>query len=136
VTVARQQSGARAAILAMGAPAFVAIAASEVATTAGVPTDVYIVNGLPLDEGFLGGIAERYTHVATIEDGLIGSPASGLRGMAGLVASELGPRQVRLNHFGISDPQIAPSDAYLQVWEHFGMTEGALTECLLSNVTP
>jgi hypothetical protein len=70
--------------------------------------------------------------VVTIEDGLIGSPASGLRGFASLVASDLAPRGVQLDHFGISDPQVAPSDAYMQVWQHFGMTEAALTECLMA----
>jgi len=66
----------------------------------------------------------------TIEDGLIGNPDSGLRGFAGLAASHLASRGVALAHLGITDPQIAPSDDYRKVWEHFGMTTEALLAAL------
>ena len=66
----------------------------------------------------------------TIEDGLIGNPDSGLRGFAGLVASHLAARGVTLAHLGITDPQIAPSDDYRTVWDHFGMTTAALIAAL------
>lgn len=130
VTAARQNAGARAAVLALGAPAFVAIGAADAATKSGVPTDVYIVNGLPLEDGFLEGIGERYAHVVTVEDGLIGNAAAGVRGFAGIVAAGVGAG-AQLDHFGITDPQVAPSEAYLQVWEHFGMTEAAMKDCLI-----
>ena len=51
--------------------------------------DVYVVNGFPLDEGFLEGLAARYRRIVTVEDGLIGDPQSGTRGFAGLVATAL-----------------------------------------------
>ena len=37
---------------------------------------------------------------------------------------------LRLDHLGIVDPQIAPSDHYLQVWEHYGITADAIVERL------
>jgi transketolase N-terminal domain/subunit/transketolase C-terminal domain/subunit len=132
VTVARQQANASAAILALGAPSYLAIAASERATAKGVPCDVYVVNGFPLPDLFLAEIARKYRRVLTIEDGLIGTPASGLRGFAGFVAGQLYGSGVALGHHGIVDPQVAPSDHYVQVWEHYGMTEAKLLEDLLA----
>ncbi len=128
----RQYDGATTAVLAVGAPSYLAGAAAEKASSAGVATDVYIVNGFPLDESFLPGLAGRYRRIVTIEDGLIGTVGSGLRGFAGHVASTLAGGGVQLEHLGIVDPQIAPSDHFVQVWEHYGMTEAKLTSTLLA----
>jgi len=131
VTPMRSQPNAKTAILALGAPAYLAASASEKATAAGVPTDVYVVNGFPLEDDFLAGLASRYTRVITIEDGLIGTPDSGLRGFAGLASSSLGSAGVALHHFGIVDPTIAPSESFVEVWEHFGISEKHLLDVLL-----
>ena len=95
------------------------------------PTDAYVVNGFPIDDGFLAGLASRYTRVLTIEDGLIGTPDAGLQGFAGVVASSLINAGVSLHHFGIVDPSIAPSEAFVEVWEHFGISEKHLLDVLL-----
>ena len=92
----------------------------------GVGSDVYVINGLPLPENFLSGLSARYKKVITVEDGLIGTPESGLRGFAGLVASGLYGSGISLDHVGIVDPRIAPSDHFFEVWEHYGMTEAAI----------
>ena len=131
VTPLRQYPGATAAILALGAPSFLAAAASEQAAAQGAAADVYVVNGFPLADAFLAGLPQRYRKILTIEDGLIGAPTSGLRGFAAFVATELSGSGVELDHFGISDPQVAPSDHFLQVWEHYGMTQEAVTASLL-----
>jgi transketolase N-terminal domain/subunit/transketolase C-terminal domain/subunit len=131
VTAMRKQPNATTAILALGAPAYLAASASDKATAAGVPTDIYVVNGFPLDEDFLAGIAARYARVLTIEDGLIGTPAAGLQGFAGLAASSLAGAGVSLGHFGIVDPSIAPSETFDKVWEHFGISEKHLLDALL-----
>ena len=62
----------------------------------------------------------------TVEDGLIGDTQSGTRGFAGLVATSVAGSGVRLAHLGITDPRIAPSEHFVKVWEHFGITEDAL----------
>jgi transketolase C-terminal domain/subunit len=126
VTKWREHGGAKVAVLAIGAPAYLAGEASEAGAAQGTPSDVYVVNGLPLEPGFLDGLAKRYTKVVTIEDGLIGTVDSGLRGFAGLVSSSLYGSGVALDHFGIIDPHIAPSEHFVQVWEHYGMTAAAL----------
>lgn len=131
VTQMRAQANAKTAILAFGAPAYLAASASEKATAAGVATDAYVVNGFPIDEGFLAGLASRYTRVLTIEDGLIGTPDAGLQGFAGVVASSLLNAGVSLHHFGIVDPSVAPSEAFVEVWEHFGISEKHLLDVLL-----
>lgn len=131
VTVCREHTGAETAILAMGAPSYLACAASDRLAAQGKAVDVVIVNGLPLEDGYLAGVAGRYRRVVTVEDGLIGDPDSGTRGLAGLVAGHLAGRGVRLDHFGIADPRIAPSEHFVQVWEHFGLTEDAIAGALL-----
>ncbi|HOQ59867.1 MAG TPA: hypothetical protein PKZ08_04535 [Vicinamibacterales bacterium] len=130
-TVCRQRAGARTVVLAVGAPAYLAVAASDGAAAQGVPADVIVVNGFPLDDGFLGGLAARYERMVTVEDGLIGDPSSGTRGFAGLVATSVAGAGVRLDHFGIGDPRIAPSDHFVRVWEHFGLTEDAMLAALV-----
>ncbi len=132
VTTYREHPGSAAAILALGAPSYLAGAAADRAAAQGTPADVFVVNGFPLPEGFLAGLAGCYRRILTIEDGLIGDPSSGTRGFAGLVASRVAGSGVRLDHFGICDPRIAPSEHFIQVWEHFGLTEGALLAALLA----
>jgi len=39
---------------------------------------------------------------------------------------------MKLDHLGIVDPRIAPSETFEKVWAHYGMTADALTERLLS----
>jgi transketolase len=134
VTVARQQRDAKSAILALGAPAYLAIAAADRATAQGVPTDVHIVNGFPLADGFVADMAGRYRRLLTIEDGVIGSPEAGLRGFAAFVAGLAGQTDVSMEHFGIVDPQVAPSEHYFEVWKHFGMTEDNLVASLMRAV--
>ena len=131
VTALRTEPGAKAVVLALGAPAYVAIAAADRATSSGVPTDVYVINGFPVTDTFFDGIAEKYSHVVTIEDGVIGTATAGLRGFAAFVTGRLAASSIKIDHFGIVDPQIAPSEAHIQVWEHYGMTEERLAEALL-----
>ena len=132
VTTYRENTGASAAMLAVGAPAYLAGAAADRALAEGVPVDAYVVNGFPLEAGFLEGLAARYRRIVTVEDGLIGDPQSGTRGFAGLVATALAGSGVRLAHLGIADPRIAPSEHFVKVWEHFGITEDALLTALLA----
>ncbi|MDA0710700.1 MAG: thiamine pyrophosphate-dependent enzyme, partial [bacterium] len=72
-------------ILAFGAPAYMGREAAETLLEKGIPTDVFVVNGLPVGEGVLAGLLSGYKGVVTIEDGKIGTPETGLRGFAGLV---------------------------------------------------
>jgi len=131
VTPLREHPGARAVILAVGAPSFVAAAASEKAAAEGVASDVYVVNGFPGAEEFVRGLPQRYERIFTIEDGLIGTPSSGVRGFAAYVAGQVGGTSVTLEHFGIADPHVAPSEAHLPVWEHYGMTDDNVAAALL-----
>jgi transketolase C-terminal domain/subunit len=131
VTAYRQHPGASAAVLAVGAPAYLAGAAADRALAQGVAADVYVVNGFPLNEGFLEGLAARYRRIVTVEDGLIGDPQSGTRGFAGLVATAMAGTSVSLAHLGIADPRIAPSEHFVKVWEHFGITEDALVDAIV-----
>ena len=36
-----------------------------------------------------------------------------------------------LDHFGIVDPRVAPSETFVEVWEHFGISEQHLLDALL-----
>tara|TARA_B100001123_G_scaffold294528_1_gene328390 strand:+ start:1670 stop:3913 length:2244 start_codon:yes stop_codon:yes gene_type:complete len=129
VTPFRQYEGAKKAILAMGAPAFLA---GEAAEASGGAVDAYVVNGLPFDDGGLDALVERYPDgLVTIEDGLIGHPGVGLRGFASFVQSATTGR-VPLAHVGIVDPTIAPSEGHLPTWDHFGITKEALIEAVSS----
>ena len=96
-----------------------------------MPTDVYVINGFPLADEFFADIAGRYTRVLTLEDGLIGTPTSGPRGFAAVAAGALQGTSVALDHFGIVDPSVAPSETFMELWEHFGMTEPHLLRALL-----
>lgn len=131
LTPFRSYPGATRVLLAMGAPAFLAEEAAETLAGQGVPTDVLIVNGLPLAEGALADLLERYPDgIVTIEDGLIGTPESGLRGFAAMVATAGLGRNVPMNFVGITDPRIAPADGHMEVWEHFGLTAQALVSAV------
>jgi transketolase N-terminal domain/subunit/transketolase C-terminal domain/subunit len=131
ITRYRQFPDAKIAVLAIGAPAFLAGNASERAEAYDIHADVYVINGFPLPDGFIDGLAARYKKVITVEDGLIGTLDSGLRGFAGYVSSELYGSNVVLDHFGIVDPQIAPSDHFFEVWNHYGLTEEAIAKSIM-----
>ena len=130
-TALRTHRDAKSVILTIGAPSYLAAAAAEKATAQGVATDAIVVNGFPLADDFFEGIAAKYSHVVTLEDGLIGTPASGLRGFAGVVATSLQGAGVSMHHLGIVDPAVAPSETFQELWEHFGMTEAGLLRVLL-----
>jgi transketolase N-terminal domain/subunit len=130
-SVLRQFPDSPLAILSLGAPSYLAAEASDKAASKGTHADVIVINGLPLPAGFFAEVASRYGRVITIEDGLIGTVDSGLRGFAGLAASKLYGTGVALDHFGIVDPGVAPSDHFVKVWEHYGITSSALVESIL-----
>ena len=129
-TVLRQFPDSRVVILAVGAPSYLAVEASEQAAAQGIFADAIVVNGFPLADSFFADLATRYTRVITIEDGLIGTVESGLRGFAAFAASQLYRSRVDLEHFGITDPGVAPSDHFYKVWEHYGMTTAALLDSI------
>lgn len=132
VTRYRTYAGARRAILAFGAPAFLGAEAAEALQKRGVPTDVYVVNGLPLPKGALEKLLAPYREgVVTIEDGKIGTPETGVRGFAGLIASAACGQGIPCAHLGITDPRIAPSDGHMETWAHFGITGGALVDAVM-----
>ena len=130
VTPYRHDATAEVAVLALGAPAYLAGGAWQQAQSRGVGADVYVVNGFPLPEHFLSGLPGRYRRVVTVEDGLIGTAASGLRGFAGMVATQMYGSRVDLEPVGIVDPQVAPSDHFFEVWKHYGITEEAITSSI------
>ena len=129
VTPLRKHDGAKTAILALGATAGIAQQSAE---TLGGTADVYVVNGLPLPDGFLAGIFEQYDSVVTAEDGIIGTRCIGLRGFAGLVLSAASNTGTKTEHIGIVDPRIAPSEGHDEVWEHFGITSDAIVAAVKS----
>ena len=60
---------------------------------------------------------------------MIGTVDAGLRGFAALRRRDSSPAAAsRSTTSGSSIPQIAPSDHFLQVWEHYGMTADAIVE--------
>ena len=132
VTAYRQTDGATHAILALGAPAYLGGEAADILNGKGIQTDVYVVNGLPLDSGTLSELLGKYEGVVTIEDGKIGTPETGLRGFAGLVGSAAEAQGVAHAHVGITDPRIAPSEGMAETWAHFGITTEALVEAVES----
>ena len=131
VTAVRESEEAGLAILAFGAPAAIAVEASETLSASGIPVDVHVVNALPFDEGQLEALMERYpAGVVTVEDGLIGNAASGLRGFANIVASV--PSDTPTDHVGIVDPRIAPAEGHYELWDHFGITTETLIKAVKS----
>ncbi len=122
VSPLRSREGAKKAILAFGATAFVAAEASDKLAADGIDADAWCVNGLPLDPGRLAAFFKRYPGgIVTIEDGLIGTPETGIRGFAGLVRGAAHGKKLPLVHLGIVDPRIAPSDGHLELWQYFGI---------------
>ena len=133
ITKYRTYDGARRAILAFGAPAFLGAEAAETLLADGPPTDVHIVNGLPLPDGALGALLSHYPGgVVTVEDGVIGCRHVGVRGFAGLIASAADAQGTPLVHVGINDPRVAPSEGHMETWAHFGITTEALVEAVKS----
>jgi transketolase N-terminal domain/subunit/transketolase C-terminal domain/subunit len=132
VTAYRRHAGATTAILALGAPSYLGGEASDRAAAKGIASDVFVINGFPIEESFFDDLAKTYDRVITIEDGLIGTVEAGLRGFAAFVAGKLAECGMKLEHFGIVDPRIAPSETFEKVWAHYGMTAEALTERLLA----
>ena len=123
VTQYRSYPGATRAILALGAPAYLAGQAADELSKVGTPTDVYVINGLPLPTDFFAKIGKKYSSVITVEDGIIGDSASGLRGFAALAAANLHDANISLRHCGIIDPTTAPSEHFSKLWEYFGITK-------------
>ena len=133
VTTCRTAAGADRAILAFGAPAFLAAEAADVLNGRDAGVDVYIVNGLPLPNGCLESLLSQYARgVVTVEDGKIGTSETGLRGFAGLAATAASSRGVPHAHVGLTDPTIAPSDGHMETWAHFGITTDALVDAVES----
>jgi len=123
ITVYRTYSGAEKAIITMGAPSYLAGEAAEQLNTDGIPTDVYIINALPLNLEELTALLEIYPKgVVTLEDGIISSGATCLQGLAGLIANVAGTLNIPIDYIGICDPRVAPSDGFVEVWEHFGIS--------------
>ena len=132
VTEYRRYAGAKKAILAMGAPAYLARDAAETLKSED-PVDVFVVNALPLGDGVLADLVGNYDGgVVTVEDGLIGNPTVGIRGFASLVQSAAISSATPVAHVGIVDPTIAPSEGHLATWEHFGITAENLVEAVRS----
>jgi len=48
------------------------------------------------------------------------------------VASRLAASGIQVAHLGLSDPRIAPSEHFVKVWEHFGLTEKALLAAVVT----
>ena len=133
VTALRSRPGAKKALLAFGATAFVAAEASDKLAGEDVSVDAWVVNGLPLDEGRLAAFFKQYPDgIVTIEDGLIGTAESGMRGFAGLVRGAAHGKKLPLAHLGIVDPRIAPSDGHLELWQYFGMDAAAAIDAVRS----
>lgn len=126
-TTYRSFKGAKKAILVMGAPAWLA---GEAADELG-NVDVLVINGLPLAEGFLDRCFKQYTDgIVTVEDGIIATPETGLRGFAGMVRTAAYGHAIPLEHIGIVDPRVAPSEGHMEVWSHFGITKEAMVTAL------
>ena len=130
LTQLRKYDGADKAILALGAPAYLGL---EAAAQLDGEVDVYVVNGLPFNDGQLDKLAENYPGgLVTIEDGIIGDRYSGLRGFAGLAASGTRDKNLPVAYVGIVDPRIAPAAGHEEVWAHFGITTEALVAAVKS----
>jgi len=131
ITLYRSSENASKAILAMGAPAFLAGDAFKVLAEKGEKVDVYVINGLPLESDQITNLLKKYSDgIVTIEDGIIGTRETGLRGFAGMLAGFAYGSNVALEHVGIKDPKIAPADGHMEVWEHFGITVDSLIEAV------
>lgn len=121
-TQLRARPGAKKALLGFGATAFVAAEASDKLAGEGLAADAWVINGLPLEEHRLENLFKQYPDgLVTIEDGLMGTPETGIRGFAGLVRGAACGKKIPLVHLGITDPRIAPSEGHLELWQYFGI---------------
>ena len=121
-TQLRAQTGAKKALLGFGATAFVAAEAADKLAAEGIAADAWVINGLPLEEHRLENLFKQYPEgLVTLEDGLIGTPETGIRGFAGLVRGAAHGKKLPLVHLGIVDPRIAPSEGHLELWQYFGI---------------
>ncbi len=135
VTEFRKFPGAKRAILVMGAPAFLADQASFELNKKGIQTDVYIINGLPVCSEKLSTLLSTYSEgIVTVEDGIIADNHFGIRGFAGIISSNraVSDQRIPLQHIGITDPKIAPSEGHLETWQHFGITAEAIVDAISS----
>jgi len=133
ITSYRNYPGAGKAILAVGAPAYVAGDAAEAVKGTGDAADVYVVNGLPLPDDALAELFSEYPRgIVTIEDSVIGTRTHGLRGFASIAASTAYQVNACTEHVGIVDPRIAPAEGHHELWEHFGITKEAIVAALQS----
>lgn len=131
LTAYRTREGARRAVLAVGATASLAGEAAENLQAEGLAVDVVVVNGFPLEAGALSALIGRYTEgLVTVEDGLIGTPATGIKGFASLVANAAYGSGLPLGHIGITDPRVAPSEGWVETWDHFGISADAIAEAV------
>jgi transketolase len=131
VTLYRTSENASKAILALGAPAFLAGEAFNLLKEKGKNIDVYVINGLPIKSEQYFNLLTKYTDgIVTVEDGIIGTKETGLRGFAGLLAGLAYGSDVPLEHIGIRDPRIAPSEGHMEVWAHFGITVESLVDAV------
>ena len=132
VTTYRTHEGAEKAILALGAPAYLAGEAADKLAAKGTPVDVHVVNGLPFgsDRDLERLLAPYPGGIVTVEDGFIGTPQTGVRGFAALVASKAADAGLPVQHVGITDPTTAPADGHVETWQHFGITAAALTKAV------
>jgi transketolase N-terminal domain/subunit/transketolase C-terminal domain/subunit len=130
-TPLRARPDARKAILAFGATAYVAATASDQLAAEGIPADAWAINGLPLDPERLPALFDQYPDgILTLEDGLVGTPETGIRGFAGLVRGAAYGRQLPLAHLGIVDPRVAPSEGHLELWTYFGIDAPSAVDAL------
>ena len=131
LTSYRTYPDAKKAILCFGAPSFLADDASDDLHCRGKAADVYVVNGLPLSSDILLSLFTRYVDgIVTVEDGIIATRSSGLRGFASVISSAAYPHEIPLNHVGITDPRIAPSEGHMETWAHFGITTEAIVKAV------
>ena len=125
----RTHENAQIAILAVGAPAYLAAEAASILADEGTPVDVIIINGFPLEEGLLERWTARYSNgLVTLEDGLIGNATSGIKGFASIIAGAA--KNIPTAHVGITDPRVAPAEGCFETWEHFGISTTALVEAV------
>jgi transketolase N-terminal domain/subunit/transketolase C-terminal domain/subunit len=131
ITVYRQYEGARKAIVAVGAPSFLAGEAADLLQQDGLAADVHIINSLPLSLEALTELIKRYPDgVVTVEDGIISSGSTCLQGIAGLISNAAAPLDIPTDYIGIVDPRVAPADGYMELWEYFGISAPAIADAV------
>ena len=90
----------------------------------------------PFEYEWRDGVCEKLSEILSIEmhcakeDGIIGERDTGLRGFAGLLAGIAYGSKIPLEHIGIRNPRIAPSEGHMEVWEHFGITVESLVTAI------